>query len=69
MADVIPAPTLKTASPKEYVCPHCGKKEHTPNAVTIAAIEETRAMMRGEIPSKRYHSLDEALADLKNETD
>jgi hypothetical protein len=59
MADVIPASTLKTASRKEYVCPHCGQKEHTPNAVTIAAMEEGMAMMRGEIP----HSAPPAPAD------
>jgi hypothetical protein len=35
-----------------------------PNAETIAAIEEGRAMMRGEIPAKRFHSLAEMLEDL-----
>ncbi|MDR0688843.1 MAG: hypothetical protein LBG08_01050 [Spirochaetaceae bacterium] len=34
-----------------YVCPHCGKTEHTPNAVTLAALEEGEAILRGEIPS------------------
>jgi hypothetical protein len=35
-----------------------------PNAETIAAIEESRAMMRGEIPSKLYDSTDEMWEDL-----
>jgi hypothetical protein len=53
-------------------CPLCVK--HTDpatgelryNAETIAAIEETRAMMRGEIPSPTFHSLEELLADLES---
>jgi hypothetical protein len=44
-------------------CPLCAKS-HTPNAETAAAILEGRAMMRGEIPSKLYNSLDEMLVDL-----
>ncbi|GHV37522.1 hypothetical protein AGMMS49546_05530 [Spirochaetia bacterium] len=43
----------------DYVCPHCGKKEHIPNAETIAAMEEGDAMERGEIPVTWYNSLDE----------
>jgi hypothetical protein len=38
--------------------------DHTPNAETAAAIREGRAMMRGEIPSKRYKSVDEFWKDL-----
>ena len=38
--------------------------DHTPNAETAAAIREGRAMMRGEIPSKRYKSVDEFWEDL-----
>ena len=34
------------------------------NAETVAAIEEGRAMMRGEIPAKRFSSLKEMLEDL-----
>jgi len=34
------------------------------NAETVAAIEEGRAMMRGEIPAKWYTSFDEMLEDL-----
>ena len=40
--------------------------DHTPNAETIAAIREGRAMMRGEIPSPTFHSIEELLADLRN---
>ncbi|GHV47820.1 hypothetical protein AGMMS49546_37840 [Spirochaetia bacterium] len=49
----------------DYVCPFCGKKEHIPNAETIAAMEEGDAMERGEIPAKRFHTIEEMLADLK----
>ncbi|GHV84339.1 hypothetical protein AGMMS50212_16790 [Spirochaetia bacterium] len=38
--------------------------DHTPNAVTIAAMEEGDAMLRGEIPVKRYKSVDEFWEDL-----
>ncbi|GHU60951.1 hypothetical protein FACS189445_2030 [Spirochaetia bacterium] len=37
-----------------------------PNAETIAAIEETRAMARGEIPSIEFDSAEAFLADLKS---
>jgi hypothetical protein len=40
--------------------------DHTPNAVTRAAIEEGRAMMRGEIPANRFNSLEEMLEALHN---
>jgi hypothetical protein len=52
------------------VCPICAAHcdpvtgEELFNAKTVAAIEEGRAMMRGEIPSKLYDSLEEMLADL-----
>jgi len=36
------------------------------NAETIAAIEEGRAMMRGEIPAQQFGSLEELLEDLRN---
>jgi hypothetical protein len=42
-----------------YGCP----LDHTPNAETIAAIEECRAMKAGEIPCKRM-TLEELLAEL-----
>jgi hypothetical protein len=47
-------------------CPLCAKYNHEPNEETIAAIEEGRAMMRGEIPSPTFHSLEELLADLRS---
>jgi len=37
------------------------------NAKTVAAIEEGRAMIRGEIPAKWYDSLDEMWQDLVKE--
>jgi len=39
------------------------------NAETVAAIEEGRAMMRGEIPAKWYNSLDEMWEDLEKDDD
>ncbi|MDR1803891.1 MAG: hypothetical protein LBQ94_09820 [Treponema sp.] len=51
-------------------CPICAAHrdpvtgEELFNAKTIAAIEEGRAMMRGEIPSKLYDSTDEMWEDL-----
>ena len=48
----------------EGECPLCAAKNYMPNAETIAAIEEGRAMMRGEIPSKLYDSTDEMWEDL-----
>ena len=51
----------------EGECPLCAAKNYMPNAKTIAAIEEGRAMMRGEIPSKLYNSLEEMLVDLDSE--
>ena len=45
-------------------CPICAAKNYMPNAETIAAIKEGRAMMRGEIPSKLYDSTDEMWEDL-----
>ena len=37
-----------------------------PNEETIAAFEEGEAMMRGEIPSPTFHSIEELLADLRS---
>ena len=39
------------------------------NAETIAAIEEGKAVMRGEIPAKWYNSLEEMLVDLDSDDD
>ena len=48
-------------------CPICAARNYIPNAETIAAIEEGRAMMRGEISSKLYNSLEEMLVDLDSD--
>jgi hypothetical protein len=50
----------------EGECPICAAHNYMPNAETIAVIEESRAMMRGEIPStlRRFHTLEEMLEDL-----
>jgi hypothetical protein len=51
-------------------CPICAKLRDPEtgalpyNAVTLAAFEEAKAIMRGEIPAKWYTSLDEARKDL-----
>ena len=46
----------------------CTLREPTPrfNAETLAAFEETKAIMRGEIPAKRYktHELKEVWKEL-----
>ncbi|GHV91561.1 hypothetical protein AGMMS50268_20640 [Spirochaetia bacterium] len=34
------------------------------NAKALAAIEESRAIMRGDMPAKWYHSIEEAQEDL-----
>jgi hypothetical protein len=53
-------------------CPICAKHRDPEtgelrfNAETVAAIEEGRAMMRGEIPAQRFHSLEELLVDLRS---
>jgi len=51
----------------EGECPICAAHNYMPNAETIAAIEEGRAMMRGEIPSKLYNSLEEMLVALDSD--
>jgi len=54
---------LKTKATRQSECPICANS--IPNAETIAAIQEGRAMMRGEIPAKRFSSLDEMWEDLE----
>ena len=55
---------------KKEDCPLCAKYRDpktgwlVPNAETAAAIREGRAMMRGEIPAKRFTSFDEMWDDL-----
>ena len=56
-------------------CPLCAKYRDPvsgaliPNAETIAAIEEGRAMMRGEIPANRFNSFDEMWENLMKDED
>jgi hypothetical protein len=60
------------AAKYETGCPICAKHrdpvtgEPRFNAETIAAFEEGDAMLRGEIPTKWYNSLEEMLVDLDN---
>ncbi|MCL1930549.1 MAG: hypothetical protein FWF55_01935 [Treponema sp.] len=50
----------------EGECPICAAHNYMPNAETIAAIEESRAMMRGEIPStlRSFNTFEEMWEDL-----
>jgi hypothetical protein len=50
----------------EGECPVCAAKNYTPNAGTIAAIEEGRAMRRGQVPCEQFSSLEELLEDLRS---
>jgi hypothetical protein len=65
-----PQPAADDGFFPDGVCPICAAHcdpvtgEELFNAETVAAIEEGRAMMRGEIPSKLYNSLEEMLVDL-----
>jgi hypothetical protein len=79
----VPAgPVILTFTPKtdtddgnypDRECPICAAHrdpvtgEELFNAETAAAIREGRAMMRGEIPSKLYNSLEEMLVDLDSD--
>jgi len=51
-------------------CPICAKYrdpltgESPCNAETVAAIEDGEAILRGEIPAKRYNTVEEFFADL-----
>jgi hypothetical protein len=54
---------LKEKVVRKGECTICANS--TPNAETIAAIQEGRAMMGGEIPAKRFSSLDEMWEDLE----
>ena len=53
---------LKVKAAQQSECAICANS--IPNTQTIAAIQEGRAMMRGEIPAKWYNSLEEMLVDL-----
>jgi len=65
--------TFSTEKAPLQDCPLCDQYRDPksgalrPNAETIAAIEEGRAMMRGEIPTKWYNSLEEMLVDLDSD--
>jgi len=54
-------------------CPICAKYrdpetgEPRFNAETVAAFEEGDAMLRGEVPAKRFGSIEEMLADLDSD--
>jgi hypothetical protein len=48
----------------EYTDPETGELRF--NEETLAAFEEGDAMERGEIPAKRFHSLEELLEDLRS---
>ena len=48
-----------------YICPVCGKSQHVPNAVTIAALQEGQDIKNGKKKTKSYNSAEEFLADLK----
>jgi hypothetical protein len=60
------------ASPVEE-CPICAAHRDPVtgnpryNAETVAAIEEGIAISNGEIPAKRFHSLEEMLEDLERD--
>jgi hypothetical protein len=78
-ADIEPAPEELAAGDANLTagepCPLCEQRrdpltgELRFNAETVAAIEEGRAMMRGEIPSRLYHSFEELWADLEADDD
>jgi hypothetical protein len=61
----------RTKTEAGYVCPHCGKTEHTPNAETLAAMREADAIARGEIPGavfidpRQYQTREELKIALK----
>jgi hypothetical protein len=69
MDAVTEAETVKTGAGAGG--PHCGKTEHTPNAVTLAAMREAEAIARGEVPSAvfidpaQYRTREELKAGLK----
>jgi hypothetical protein len=66
-----PETTADEADTAVEPCPLCAKYtdpvtgERTLNAETIAALEEGEAILRGDIPAKRYHSFEEMLTDLE----
>ena len=73
-SEVPEGPVILTFTPLQTIddCPLCAKHRDPKtgellfNADTVAAIEEGRAMMQGEIPARRFNSLEELLADLRS---
>ena len=65
------AENVKPRTDAGYVCPHCGKTEHIPNAVNLAAMQEADAIARGEIPGavfvdpRQYETREELKTALK----
>jgi hypothetical protein len=49
------AENVETGTDAGYICPHCGKTEHIPNAVTLAAMQEAKDIMSGKIKVKWNH--------------
>jgi len=71
--EVPTGPVILTFTPAtDNECPLCAKHrdsqtgEMSYNDETAAAIEEGRAMMRGNIPAQRFNSLEELLTDLRS---
>ena len=69
--EVPTGPVVLTFTPaSDNGCPLCASHRDPQtgelrfNAETIAAFEEGDAMLRGEIPAKRFSSLEEMMADL-----
>jgi hypothetical protein len=55
--------TLEEYNMRLYDCP----LDHTPNAETIAAMQEVQDMIDGKIPRKTFSSFDEFWADLSSD--
>ncbi|GHT25374.1 hypothetical protein FACS189419_10190 [Planctomycetales bacterium] len=47
----------------DWVCPY----SHTPNAETLAAIQETEDIIAGKIPAKSYKTVEELFAALESD--
>ncbi|GHV77593.1 hypothetical protein AGMMS49942_24140 [Spirochaetia bacterium] len=60
------AAKVETFGDNEDICPICGKP-HIPNAETLAAIAEGRAIMRGEIPGTWYKTREEFWKSLEED--
>jgi hypothetical protein len=56
--------TPETAYPTDVVLETACPLDHTPNAETIAAIEEGRAMLAGKLPGHNFKSFEEFWSSL-----